>query len=758
MGNFTTFFRGTAFLAIGCVCLGASASVNFIADPDPATMVSELSSVTLTFPEASEVDMGSQYQKVTVTSEDFSINCTLDFGVDLNPNQIVVTFSKISEEGTYTVNVPEDAITADGKAVEAFSITYNVGVETMDNSTLIPAPGEVDWLYEFIYFNPDVTANLNVESYGDAQPTVISPSGEVSELISVYDYMIDPGKYTFRLRKLAFEPGKYTISFPEEYIYYYDESYTKIYLPACEFTYEVKGAELTQVISDPSMTEPTFNFNYLNLEFPGYSTIAIKDDMSYSQKSISVYMDGKEESVASITLEEGEYYFTIEGNKMSWTNQYSDLTTPGDYFLTIPEGSVLLGEDKTPCTPFIVNLKVVAPAPAVIDIEPANGSTVSMLNKAVITFPQIGKVDLGRNPSIILEKVTIENDEEKFVTVGGAYSPASYTRLTDNSFLAEFSGLATVDGNYRITVTSNSFVYDGGYNQEYSVDVKFVAPAAPVFSMTPDNSEALPKLQKFTITFPAENVVKLNESLNSNSSVLYKGDEIVYNDWGMVSNQQIGSASYYTEVEGSSNSFSFTLSSAALDEGKYVLYIPAGVFLMGEDADNFNGEIIMVYECNGEGLDKVVVTPDVPVKELQDISVTYINESSISLYNEYTWFTFYKYLEGETYAEYVEFISSENVKVEGNTLYITLANPITEEGIYYLEITAYSLLMSDGETVSTPQNIFFTVDPDAADPVAVETVVTTPADTRIFTITGMEVKEMTSPGIYVVNGKKVIVK
>ena len=138
MNNFTTLLKGAATLVMGFACLGASATVNYVADPDPDIMVSELSSVTLTFPDADEVDMGSQYQKVTVTSEDFSINCTLEYGEAYN--QIVVSFSKISQEGTYTINFPADAITADGSALEAFSLTYNVEVERVDNSTLYPPP------------------------------------------------------------------------------------------------------------------------------------------------------------------------------------------------------------------------------------------------------------------------------------------------------------------------------------------------------------------------------------------------------------------------------------------------------------------------------------------------------------------------------------------------------------------------------------------------------------------------------------------
>lgn len=738
--------------AMTLMCAVSASAVNFIADPDPAAMVSELSAVTLTFPDASVVDMGSQYRNVTVTAPDFNRSCTLDFGAE--DNQIVVSFSKISEEGTYTLNVPADAITADDEPLEAFSITYRVGVERIDRATLIPAPGEVEWLYDFIFTDPDVPGNLSVDTYSGPKATVTSPSGEVSDITPVYDYMIGNGRYRLCLRRLATEPGVYTISFPEGYFYYYDQDYSKAYLPAYEFTYEVTGGQLTEVVSDPSMTKPTFNFNFLSLEFPGYDAVALKPDMSYAESSVPVYLEGKDDSyMVSLMLTN----FVVDGNNASYTNQYTDCTTPGHYFLTIPAGAFHLGEHEAPCTPFTVDFEVVAPQPAVIDITPADGTTVSMLRSAVVTFPEISFVDLARSPSMSLYRVTGEGDDERLISVGGAYSSVAFARLSDNSFIAEFNGLATVDGDYRIVLNANSFVYEGGYNQEYTVEVKFTAPETPEFTMTPDNAEALPKIQKFTISFPDVDVVTVNTLLSNKTATLYKGEEIERSEWGYILNQTVGSTSDYTPVEGSSNSFSFTLSSAGLDKGKYLLSIPAGVFLTGEDMDNFSGEVTMVYECNGEGIDKVVATPSEPVRELSEMAITFIDETSVSLQSEYAGFTLYKEVEGQSYGTYIEYISGANVKVEGNTLFLTPTVPIVEEGVYYVEISAYSLFMSDGVTASTPQKVYFTVDPNAVQ-VSVSSVASEASGSRIFTVMGVEVKDMTAPGIYVVGGRKVIVR
>lgn len=751
MKKISTLFGVGLTFAASMLCLSATAAVNYVADPEPAVKVSELSKVVLTFPDVSEADKGSQSSNVTITSTDFSRGCTLEYGDDAN--QMVVSFAKITAEGEYTINFPADAITADSTPLEAFSITYTVGEDVVDNSTLIPAPGDVEWLYNFIYYNPDVPANLSVNSYTESKPAVTSPSGVVSELTDVYDYQVGAGKYRFNLRKLAVEPGVYTITFPENYLYYQDASYQNVYLPACEFKYNVTGGTLTTVQSNPSVANPTVNFNSLTLTFPGYDTIKIKE-MSYAEKNVAVYMEGVATQMCQVPVEAGMYGFTVEGNSMIYKNLYSDYTTPGHCYMTFPEGSILLGDDETPCTPFVVEFDTVAPQPVKIDMTPADNANVSMLYDAVISFPEIAKVELGRNPTVNLELVTTVEGEESVRSVGGAYSQSYFERISDNSFRAIFNGIATESGDYRITVKSNSFTFDGGFNQDYSVDVKFTAPQAPEYAMTPSNDEALAKIQKFEISFPGQDVVKFNSKLSSNETKLYVGDKLEYNEYG-ITNSKVSSTTTYSAVEGSTNTFSFSLSTAALDKGKYLLVIPAGLFLMGETPDNFNGEIQLVYECNGEGIDKVKVTPSEPVRSLQLMTVEYVDQTEIFKQNDYIGFSLT--MDDGAYGKYLEYISGENVYIQGNTLYLDASKPYTEAGKYYVDITAYSLFMSDGITPSTPQRIYFEVDPNS-DNSAVETVVADVEDTRIYTITGTQVKDMTVPGIYVKNGRKYIVR
>ena len=124
----------------------------------------------------------------------------------------------------------------------------------------------------------------------------------------------------------------------------------------------------------------------------------------------------------------------------------------------------------------------------------------------------------------------------------------------------------------------------------------------------------------------------------------------------------------------------------------------------------------------------------------------------------YVGFSLYIEKDGQDYGDYKTYVSgNENVWTSGNTLNIELPTAYTDPGRYYMDITAYTLYMSDGTTPSTPQRIYFTVDPDAEN-TSVETIGSEERGDRIFTIMGVEVEDMSEPGIYVCNGKKFIIR
>ena len=198
-------------LALLCLLMlagvNANAQVSFTAAPADGETVETLRKIVLTFPAGTTADKGSKYADATVVSEDGSqILASIDYGTDAN--QMEISFAEITTKGNYTVNVPEDAITCDGTAVQAFTLNYTVGIDISKTSTLLPAPGDVKWIDAVVFYNSYIAEqgkSLSTDYNGKA--TITSPSGVTENLEATYDWQIGAGKYKFCVRKLAIEKG-----------------------------------------------------------------------------------------------------------------------------------------------------------------------------------------------------------------------------------------------------------------------------------------------------------------------------------------------------------------------------------------------------------------------------------------------------------------------------------------------------------------------------------------------------------------------
>jgi hypothetical protein len=92
--------------------------------------------------------------------------------------------------------------------------------------------------------------------------------------------------------------------------------------------------------------------------------------------------------------------------------------------------------------------------------------------------------------------------------------------------------------------------------------------------------------------------------------------------------------------------------------------------------------------------------------------------------------------------------------VEGNVLTITPFNAITTPGEYALVIPAGLITRkANGEDVTMNGEITFTV----VEPTGIEGV-DAEVEQTIYDLTGRRIETITKAGIYIVNGKKVLVK
>lgn len=714
-----------------------SAQTTMTALPESGSTWKELSEVMLTFNNASTTDMGAKAADVTITSDkDYSAGVTIEYGE--TENQMKLTFNKITEEANYTIQVPAGAITADGHEVEAFTLYYTIGEEKQ--ATLTPEPGEVKWLSTLIYNYP-AGANLN-SVYGAKPATIEGPDGFKTVLIPEYNYLLGPDKYTLRLARIATQPGEYTVTIPDSLMKYTDSSdWSTVFLPGGTFRFTVTGGELTQTSVTPA--EAISAFDEFSVTFPDYTTISKNPDL---KPNIYIMKEGQNTQVASFSM---DYNITVENNVISYKNQYSKIIDPGHYYMAFPEGCLLLGDANEPCSPFMVEFDIVEPEPVNIVLTPADGNKVSMLNQVLIQFPDNEDVTKNSNAQVTLNRIL---EDGTSINIGGAYG-FSIEMMDSKTYCAHFSGMAIADGTYRITLQRNSFTVGTGFNQEVNATIEFTAPEQAEPVLDPANHAKLDKIQHFTVSFPTETVVKLNSYLNNKTIYLYKGAELTDNGYGGIANSQVATANNFTAVEGSTNSFSFSLSNAAIEAGDYTLVFPAGIFLMGEDEHSFNAAAEFHYSATGNGVDKIEVTPSVPVAALSEVSVTYVNETAIFAQNQYLGFNLYKVNPEQTWDDYQGYTS--NVKIEGNQCTITLDKEYTEAGEYYIDITNWTFFMSDGITTSTPQRMSFTIDPNAATGI---TEISTDTDLKAcYNLAGQCVAPNTK-GLVILNNKKYINK
>ena len=132
---------------------------------------------------------------------------------------------------------------------------------------------------------------------------------------------------------------------------------------------------------------------------------------------------------------------------------------------------------------------------------------------------------------------------------------------------------------------------------------------------------------------------------------------------------------------------------------------------------------------------------------------------------------------GSIEATYDNYYSGEVTEVAGNLLQGTMTNTYIEEEAYVLGkvdgvIGLYKALMTDGQWLNNANKAYLPVSevPTSAQgaasfsfrfgegTTAIENVEVENASNVIYDLTGRKVNEITAPGIYIVGGKKVLVK
>lgn len=217
--------------------------------------------------------------------------------------------------------------------------------------------------------------------------------------------------------------------------------------------------------------------------------------------------------------------------------------------------------------------------------------------------------------------------------------------------------------------------------------------------------------------------------------------------------EKFGNDRYYEAMNTPATQMKLTLKETITEPGEYTLHIPADYFCAGEQFDSentkeFNAsftieEVVAPIEC------ELVTDPKngSTVASLQHIVLTFKGVNEVANGNGM--------ISVKKNGEEIDRIDAEiDFNLGMNQMVINLANALTEQGIYTFDIPAGYFLNENGEELPA-----FTLTYGIGMETGINHVTTlNAAANKIYTLSGLRVNGKLVPGVYIINGKKVIVK
>lgn len=217
--------------------------------------------------------------------------------------------------------------------------------------------------------------------------------------------------------------------------------------------------------------------------------------------------------------------------------------------------------------------------------------------------------------------------------------------------------------------------------------------------------------------------------------------------------EKFGNDRYFQAMNTPATQMKLTLKETITEPGEYTLHIPADYFCAGEQFDSentkeFNAsftieEAVAPIEC------ELVTDPKngSTVASLQHIVLTFKGVNEVGNGNGM--------ISVKKDGEEIARIDAEiDFDLDMNQMVINLANALTEQGIYTFDIPAGYFLNENGDELPA-----FTLTYGIGVETGINQVTTlNAAANKIYTLSGLRVNGKLVPGVYIINGKKVIVK
>ena len=450
-----------------------------------------------------------------------------------------------------------------------------------------------------------------------------------------------------------------------------------------------------------------------------------------------------EKSTVVFLFEQKSVYDEKEG-KEQLQDQY--IETPGQWSYTVPAGCIksVDGEEFAEQT-FTFNI---ASAMDIESVSPSNG--VTELDKIEVTFSK-------PIASVATSKMTLLDNS--WMPASNFKSEVTYSDDRKTVTL-ELETPITTPGTYNLDIYQGVFLSEDGALNNYKYVSFQVIDTTPRFELNYNEGDRVKQLGDLEITFKNVNDVKLVEGADP-IIVYIPGD---------------------TEIEGKATlaDNKITVSFGNLtEEGIYTYAIPEGFFTMDGVANEYTSVSVELYTFEITPLEVVSVTPvEGNVAQLDRIIIEFNQNVSLSWNENWQQISQEIVLKGED-KEYKLTYNSGATNV-GKTLeylvnaewtgYEYAVTPITAAGKYTLDLSqivvdhagesyidewGYNNIMWHSKNQVCPGTKTWTI---VAGESSIDDVVVENGEKVIYDLTGRRVENITNAGIYIVNGKKVLVK
>ena len=450
-----------------------------------------------------------------------------------------------------------------------------------------------------------------------------------------------------------------------------------------------------------------------------------------------------EKSTVVFLFEQKSVYDEKEG-KEQLQDQY--IETPGQWSYTVPAGCIksVDGEEFAEQT-FTFNI---ASAMDIESVSPSKG--VTKLDKIEVTFPK-------SIASVATSRMTLLDNS--WMPVSNFKSEVTYSDDRKTVTL-ELETPITTPGTYNLDIYQGVFLSEDGALNNYKYVSFQIIDTTPRFELNYNEGDRVKQLGDLEITFKNVNDVKLVEGADP-IIVYIPGDSEIEGKATLADNKITVSFGNLTE------------------EGIYTYAIPEGFFTMDGVANEYTSVSVELYTFEITPLEVVSVTPvEGNVAQLDRIIIEFNQNVSLSWNENWQQISQEIVLKGED-KDYKLTYNSGATNV-GKTLeylvnaewtgYEYAVTPITDAGKYTLDLSqivvdhagesyidewGYNNIMWHSKNQACKGTKTWTI---VAGESSVDDVVVENGAKVIYDLTGRRIDNITKAGIYIVNGKKVLVK